>query len=410
MSKGMKESTHEAVSSVTEEDEINLFDLLFVLVKHKRMIVGSCAATFLLVCLITLMLPNIYTATARILPPTPDKGRLGGLSGMLGGMGDLAALAGVQVGTTPADLYVGMLKSRTIADAVIDQFDLMTVHEQEFRTLMYAALNELVRISLGKADGIIEIRVDDEDPQRAAAIANAYVDELKKLNLRINVSTVGRERKFLEERLVVVVRELARAENDLKQFQEEHKAILLDEQTKGLIESIARLKGVQASKEVELGVLLSYQTEQNREVRALRESINQIREQVRLLEQSPSGGPVSSDAVFAAAEVPELGLRLARLMRDYKVQETLFELLTTQYEMAKINEAKNTSPLQVLDEAVAPDRKSKPKRALIVLLATFAVGFVALLMAFVTESLGHLDEDNRQRWEQIKSGLRWRRE
>jgi uncharacterized protein involved in exopolysaccharide biosynthesis len=388
------------------EDEINLLDLLLVLVKNKWLILGPCAATFALACVITLFQPNIYTASARILPPQQEKS---GLSGMPGGMGDLAALAGLRVGGSPGELYVGMLKSRTIADAIIERFDLMRVYDEDSRTRMYRTLDGLISVSLGKADGIIAISVDDEDPQRAADMANAYVEELKTLNVRINLSTVGRERQFLEERLAVVSQDLTQAEYNLKHFQEEHKAIRLDEQTKGLIEAISRLKGEQASREVELGVLLSYQTEQNPQVRALRESISQIREQIRRLEQTPGGKQVSGDSYFVTSEIPELGLQLARLMRDYKVQETLFELLTTQYEMAKINEAKNTSTLQVLDEAVPPDRKSKPKRALIVLLATFAVGFVSVLAAFVREFGRNMSDEDRQRWEQIKVGLRLRR-
>lgn len=388
-----------------DDDEINLLDLLLVLARNWKMLVGTCAATFILACLYTLTLPNIFTATARILPPHQEKG---GLGGMLGGMGDLAALAGVNVGGSSGDLYVGMLKSRTIADAVIDQFDLMMVYDKNYRSEMYTQLNGLVRVSLGKADGIITLSVDDEDPQRAAALANAFVEELKKLNVRLNLSTAGRERQFLEERLAVVGRDLAQAEDNLKRFQEEHKAIKLDEQAKSLIEAISRLKGELASKEVELGVLRSYQTEQNPQVRALRESISQIREQIRRLEQSPGGQQVTEDIFFVTSEVPELGLQFARLMRDYKVQETLFELLTKQYEVAKISEAKNTSTLQVLDDAFAPDRKSKPKRALMVLVATFAAGFLAMLVAFVREFGRNMNDEDRQRWEQIKASLRLR--
>ncbi|WP_305043729.1 GumC family protein [Geoalkalibacter sp.] len=388
-----------------DDDEINLLDLLLVLARNWKMIVGTCVATFALACIYTLTLPNIFTATARILPPQQEKG---GLSSMLGGMGDLAALAGVRVGGSSGDLYVAMLKSRTIADAVIEQFDLMNAYGQESRSQMYDKLNGLMNVSLGKTDGVISVSVDDQDPRRAAALANAFVEELKKLNVRLNLSTAGRERQFLEERLAVVGRDLAQAEDNLKRFQEEHKAIKLDEQAKGLIEAISRLKGELASKEVELGVLLSYQTEQNPQVRALRESISQIREQIRRLEQSPGGQQVAGDVFFVTSEVPELGLQFARLMRDYKVQETLFELLTKQYEVAKISEAKNTSTLQVLDDAFVPDRKSKPKRSLMVLVATFAAGFLAILVAFVREFGRNLNGEDRQRWEQIKASLRLR--
>ncbi len=388
------------------EDEINLLDLLLVLARHWKMIAGSMAATFVLACGVALLMPNVYTGTARILPPNESKG---GLSAMLAGMGDLAALAGVSVGGGSADLYVGMLKSRTVSDAIIDQFDLMTVYDQQYRVKMYEKLGKLVSISAGKKDGIITVNVEDEDPQRAAAIANAYVEELKKLNVKLNLNSAGRERVFLEERLAVVKADLVRAEDSLRQFQETNKAIKIDAQATAIIEAISRLRGELASKEVELGVLLTSHTEQNPQVRALREGIGQIRSQLRRLEDSPSGQKVSQDIFIATANVPDVGLRYARLLRDYKVQETIFELLTRQYEMAKITEAKNTSTLQVLDEAAVPDKKTKPKRALIVLMATFAIGFMAVLFAFVREYGQRMNEEDRRRWEEIRGMMRLRR-
>ncbi|WP_429885679.1 GumC family protein [Geoalkalibacter halelectricus] len=387
------------------DDEINLLDLLLVLVKNKWLIIGTCVATFVLACIYTLTLPNIFTASARLLPPQQEKG---GLSGMLSGMGGLAALAGVSPGGSSADFYVGLVKSRTISDAIIERFDLMNRFEWDSRNGAYQALGNKVNASADRVTGFITISVDDQDPEFAAALANAYVEELQKLNVRINLSTAGRERVFLEERLALVARDLEQAEENLKRFQQEHKTIRLDDQARGLIEAAARLKGELASKEVELGVLLSYQTEQNPEVRALRESIAQIREQIRRLEQLPGGQHVQEDIFLVISEVPELGLQFARLMREYKVQETLFELISKQYEVAKISEAKNTSTLQVLDEAFVPDRKSKPKRALMVLVATFAAGFLAVLAAFIREFGRNLQGEDRQRWEQIKASLRLR--
>lgn len=387
------------------EDEINLLDLLLVLVKNKKMILGAMAATFVLACGITLLMPNIYSSTARILPPQQEKG---GLAAMMSGMGDLAALAGLSAGGSSGDLYVGMLQSRTVADAIIDQFDLMTVYEQEYRVRMHDKLKQLVRISLGKKDGIISISVEDEDPARAAAIANAYVEELKKLNVRLNLGSAGRERVFLEERLAVVKADLVQAEDNLKTFQEKNKAISIDAQATAIIDAISKLRGELASKEVELGVLLTSQTEQNPQVRALREGIGQLKSQLRKLEGSSEGKKISQDIFITTADVPDVGLQYARLLRDFKVQETLFELLTKQYEVAKVSEAKNTSSLQVLDDAAVPDRKSKPKRALIVLMVTVTAGFMAVLWAFVHEFGARMNDEDRQRWHEIRGLLRLR--
>lgn len=381
------------------DDEINLLDLLLVLVKNKRMILGSMVAAFVLACGATLLMPNIYTATARLLPPQQEKS---GLGAMLSGMGDLAALAGISTGGGSADLYVGMLKSRTVADAVIERFDLMQRFKWEKRDDAYSALEGKITIAADKRTGFITVAVDDEDPRFAADLANTYVDELKRLNVQINLSSAGRERVFLEERLAVVKADLAASEDSLREFQQSNKAIKIDAQATAVIETIARLRGEIASKEVELGVLLTSQTEQNPQVRALREGIGQFKAQLRKLEDSSTGRKVSSDVFISAADMPDVGLQYARLIRDFKVQETLFELLTKQYELAKISEAKNTSSLQVLDTAAVPDRKNKPKRSLIVLMATFAVGFISVLIAFIREFGGKMNEEDRKRWEEIR--------
>lgn len=393
-------------SALDAEDEINLLEYLLVIVKHKKMILSFCAIAFVLSCIVTLLQPNIYTATARILPPNDSKG---GLSSMLGGMGDLAALAGISGGGSSADLYVGMLNSRTVADAIIDQFNLMEHFEWEYRSAAYGALQSKVNIALGKKDGIIAVSVEDEDPEFAAKIANAFVEELKKLNIKINLGSAGRERLFLEERLEVVKKDLLQAEDRLQKFQTENKAIKIDDQASAIIGAIAQLKGELASREVQLGVLLSYQTQQNPEVLAVKESVVQLKDQLRKLEQSPVGKNVSEDIFIATSDVPELGIQYARVLRDFKVQETLFELLTKQHEMAKISEAKNTSTIQVLDSAFVPDVKSKPRRSMIVLLMTILAGFAAIFLAFIRENMEQLDEEARQRWKEICELMRLRR-
>ncbi len=268
------------------EEEINLLDYLLVLARNKKMILVTCISALVLSCGASFLLPNIFTATARILPPPSPTS---GISSLLGNVGDLASLAGISTEGSTADRYVGMLQSRTISDAIIDRFDLMKVYDVGYRVKTYQALADHVTVSLGKEDGIISISVDDEDPQRAAAIANQYVKGLKDLNVRLNLSSSGRERVFLEKRLALVKRDLANAEDAMKDFQEKNKAIRIDDQATAIIDAIAQLKAQLASKEVELGVHLSYQTEQNYEVKALREGIAQMKGQIRKLEQSPTG-------------------------------------------------------------------------------------------------------------------------
>ena len=404
MSQNTEQQNSPAVQAT--DDEINLLEYLLVIVKHKKMIFLTCLVTFILTCGITLLMPNIYTSTARILPPQNDKG---GLSSMLGSVSNIAALAGLSVGSGSGELYVGMLKSRSIADVIIDKFDLMKIYDQKYRVETYKILNDAVNFSVGKDDGIITVTAKDEDPKRAADIANTYIEELKKLNIKLNLNNAGRERLFLEERLAVVQNDLSKAEDALKDFQEKNKAIRIDAQASAIIDAFATLKGVLASKEVELGVLRSSQTDQNPQVKALREEITQIREQISQLEQSHDEKTSSADIFLATSEVPELGIQYARLLRDLKVQETLYELVTKQYEMAKISEAKNTSTIQVLDAAMVPDKKSKPRRSMIVLAATFAMGFFALIFAFIREYGQRMDKEDRLLWQKIKENISLKR-
>lgn len=393
--------------SPVAEDEINLLELLLVLVKSKKLILGTMAVVFVLASGATLLMPNIYTATTKILPPQESKAV--GLSAMLSGMGDLAALAGVSAGGGSADLYVGLLQSRRVADSIIERFHLMEKFEWKTRMGAYSVLAAKVKVATEKKGGFITVSVEDKDPQFAADLVNAYVDELKKLNTQITLSSAGRERLFLEERLALVKIDLVQAEERLREFQQRNKAINIDAQATAVIEGISQLKGEVASREVELGVLLTSQTEQNPEVRALREGLVQLKAQLRKLEDSPAGKKVSTDIFIATSDVPDVGLQYARLLRDFKIQETLFELLTKQYEVAKITEAKDSSTIQVLDAGFAPDKKSKPKRSLIVLLATFTAGFVAVFWSFVRAYSTNMQGEDRQRWDEVKAQLLWRK-
>lgn len=393
-------------STETDDDEINLLDLLLVVLKYKKMILITCVATFIVMCGITLLMPNRYTSTARILPPQENQSSL---SSAFSGMSGLAGLAGISVGGSSGELYVSMLESRTISDAIIDHFDFIEKYKLKNRASAYDLLNKQVNISLGNNDGIISIKVEDKDPKLAAVIANKYVDELKKMNIRLNLSTAGRERVFLENRLIAVKSDLLIAEENLKSFQEANKAIRIDAQAAAIIDAIAALKAEIANKEVQLGVLLSYQTEQNPQVKELKEAITQLKSQLSKLEESPENGQTSTGIFIATSEVPELGVQYARLLREFKIQETLFELITEQYELAKINEARDTSTIQVIDDAVMPDRKSKPKRSFIVILTTLLLFFLAIFVAFLLEFIERLKREAPDRWKSFRNHLTFRR-
>lgn len=393
-------TNHELTAKLVDcpYDEINLFDLLLVLAKRWRMIVGVTFVSGVIAAIVTLTMPNIYTATTMILPSQDDKGMMSAMMAQLGG---LTGFAGSLGGPTTSDLYVTMLKSETVKDPIIDRFKLMEVYEAKYRADIYEALDTTSDISLGKKDGVITIAVDDRDPQRAAAIANAYVYELGKVAACISMGGAGKNRVFYEERLATAKADLAKAEDALKAFQSRNKAVSVTDQAKATIEGVAELRAQLAAKEVELGALRQSMTDENQEVKNLKALIGNLRGQIVRLELGTGGG-----AIPGLGSVPQIGQEYVRLMREFKIQETLVELLTKQYEMTKLNEAKDISPFQVLQNAKVPERKIKPKRSLIVVLTMVITGFVMIILAFIREFSERMSGEDRERWAQILAFFR----
>jgi len=341
------------------------------------------------------MLPNIYTARAMILPTQDDKNMTSSMMAQLGG---LASLAGVSVGGGPTttDLYVSLLGSDAIKDPIIDRFKLMEIYKTKFRTQASKRLDQTVSITAGKKDGIVSIYVDEKDPKRAADLANAYVDELGRLLIRLNISGAGQNRAFLEERLIKAKADLAKAEDDLKAFQSKNKTVNAPEQAKASIEGIAKLRAELVSREVQLNSIRRTYTESSQEVKNLKSTVDQLRSQVARLEGSGSGS-----AIPTVGAAPALEQEYIRLMREFKIQESLVELLTKQYEMTRINEAKDVAPFQVILLARTPEIKSKPSRAGIVKSAAVTALFFSLVLAFAKERYSHLEEADKRRWKRL---------
>lgn len=376
------------------EGEINPLELLQVLVKRKMLVVKITAFAALASVAYTLTLPNIYSATAKILPPQKESGS--GLSALLGQTGGVAALAagGLGGGT---DLYVAILKSRSVADAVVQRPELAAAFKGKSAEAARQSASGALKVQGGK-DGIITVTASNKDPKRAALLANAFVDELGRATVRLNLSKAGTERIFLEKRLEVVKRDLKGAEDDLKAFSQSNKIVQVDAQTRASIEGIAHLKAELASKEVQLAVLSSKMTDQNPEVKALQASIRRLKGELGSLAGSAGAG----EGIPAIGNVPGVGLEYSRKLRALKTQEAIYEQLTKQYEMVKLNEAKDSSSVQVLDEAVVPNQKSAPRRSIIVIVSTMTAFFLSVFLVFVQEYLSRISEQDRKILEKIK--------
>ncbi|UPU37621.1 Wzz/FepE/Etk N-terminal domain-containing protein [Geomonas paludis] len=377
-----------------EENEIDLLALLQVLVKRKMVLIKICGVAVIASVVYSLTLPNIYTATAKILPPQKEAGV--GLSALLGQAGALAGLSvsGLSGGN---DLYIGILKSRSVADAVIRAPEIASGFKGKSLEDARGELNAAVKVQAGK-DGIIVVSADDKDPKRAALLANAFVDELSKTTVRLNLSKAGTERSFLEKRLELVRKDLVKAEDELKEFSQRNRIIQVESQAKASIEGIARLKAELSNKEVQLSVLRTKQTDQSPEVKSLERAVQHLKHELNVLE----GTTVKGSAIPSTGTVPGVGLEYARKLREFKTQEAIYEQLTKQYEVAKISEAKDSSSIQILDEAVVPAKKSKPSRSLIVVM-TCAVSFVfSVIVIFVQEYLSKMSDEDRKTFESIR--------
>jgi uncharacterized protein involved in exopolysaccharide biosynthesis len=232
---------------------VGLIDYLQVIAKWSRMIFLVTLVAAVISLVYSLFLPNVYTAKTMILPAQEDKGMMSAMMAQFGGMAALAGVTGVPIGgATAADLYVSMLKSEEVKDPIIDRFKLMEVNKDKYRTDTYKALDKNAVIVAGKKDGIITITVDDKDPKRAAALANAYVEELGNLAIRLNVTGAGQNRTFLEERLGKAKADLARAEENLKAFQSKNKAVQVTAQAEAAIKGVAEMRAKLAAQEVQL--------------------------------------------------------------------------------------------------------------------------------------------------------------
>jgi tyrosine-protein kinase Etk/Wzc len=363
---------------------------LIVVAKRKFFILKFVGTALFLSTIIALLLPKTYTANAKILPPQQSQSMGAMAATALSQLGPLAALAGQGLGVrNPNDVYVGMLRSDTVAYALIDRFSLMKVYGKSLRIDARRRLADRTDIGAGK-DGVISISVDDRSPQRAADLANGYVEELEKLTKTLNITEAGKRRLFFEREVKMANDSLADAEIALKQIQEKTGLILLDSQSKAIIESITSLRAGISAQEVRVQAMRSFATGENPDLVLAEQELATMRVQLDRLER---GQGKRSVADVPIANVPTAGLEYIRKLRDVKYHEALFGLLAKQYEAAKIDEAKDSLIVQQLDKALPPERKSGPLRAMIIISITILALIVAISIALLSESLERAKKD-----------------
>ena len=375
--------------------EISLLDLLIVLARRRWNLLAGTAAAAALAAIVSFLLPNRFTATTVILPPQQNTSSAVALLGQLGSVNPLASLAGSLGLKNPNDLQVAMLKSRTVEDAMIDRFNLTALYREKRKSDARKAFEKVVDIEDGIKDGLIRISVTDKDPRRAAEMANAYVEEYKKFSATIAVTEASQRRLFFEQQLVQAKENLANAEEALKQTQQKTGLIQLDGQARAVIESVAQLRGQVAAKEVQIRAMHQFASEQNPDLQLAEQELAGLQSEVARM--GAASGRSSGDFLMPKGSVPAAGLDYVRKLRDVKYNETIFELLAKQFEMAKIDEARQGSVVQLVDKAIPPDKKSSPKRLLIVACSTIAGFVLAIFWVLFSEALRLARKDPRQR-------------
>jgi uncharacterized protein involved in exopolysaccharide biosynthesis len=388
----MNQTNQINVASSVPEDEVTLLDYWRVIRKRRRLIGGLCVSAVLAALAVSLLLPKIYESTATLLPSLDSKegSGLGALLAATGAGGAAQSLGFSLPGApaTPTDIFVSMLKSRIMADSVIERFDLKALYQAKTMQDARNALQDDTRISISK-EKVIKIIVEAESPQLAADIANFYVSNLDRLNQTLNVSKVGQNRKFIEGRLAETQANLVKTEETLKDFQTRNKTVAVEAQSKAMIEAAAMIQGQIMAQEVQLQVMSGYLSPDNPELSRVRSSIEELKKQLSLLESGKGGkGMLPGDRLHPAMiTVPGLALEYGRLLRELKVQETLYALLISQYEQAKLSEARDTPTVQVLDAAIPAEKKSKPSITLNVIIGGLLALFVGIFLAFFLEYL-----------------------
>ena len=351
--------------------------------------------------LLAFMLPKQYQSTVQLMPPDTQSSSTTMLAALSAKAGSgIGALAGDLLGgNSTGALFLGILRSRTLEDRLVERFQLKRVYGDKLEEDARTRLSNNTGISEDHKSGIISLSVVDHDPARAAAIAQAYGEELERLVSELSTSAAHRERIFLEDRLKVVKHELDQASGDFSRFASQNSAINIPEQGKAMVEAAAVLEGQLIAAESELKGLEEIYTTNNVRVRSVEARVSELRHQLEKLDgdQNPStsgASPVEHSDYPTLRELPLLGVTYADLLRRTKIQEAVYETLTQQYELAKVQEAKETPSVKVLDAASLPERKVFPPRLLIMFWAAL-LGLAASALWVVGETRwGQLDSCN----------------
>lgn len=392
---------------------------------NRRTLLRTVGTSFVLSIFLVLLLPKEYESSARIMPPERGGNSASMLAALVGrgssagSAGGLAGLAGSLL--SPKDngaLFIALLRSGTISGHLIDRFDLQHVYHTRYRDSTAKRLARLTKITEDTKSGVITIVVTDQQRVRARDLAQAYLDELNNIVARVNTSSARREREFIEQRLKTVQRDLQQAQLDLSKYSRENTTIDIKEQTRATVEAGAKLEGQLIANQSELDSLRQIYGDQNVRVRAAQARNSLLRHEMQRAdgqreEQDDTLGTDETHPYPALRQLPQLAVQWANLYRNVRIHETVFDLLSEEYETARIEEVKSIPTLSIIDFPGLPERKSGPHRALIVLTTTFLSAVAVSLLLFAKRSWLAMDHKDERRVLVIAIGKtlrsRWRK-
>ncbi|HEY1804590.1 MAG TPA: Wzz/FepE/Etk N-terminal domain-containing protein [Terracidiphilus sp.] len=374
------------------DGEISLLDLLIVLAERKRTIIWVTAGFAIVSTVVSLLLPVRYTATVTLLPPQQNSSLSTQIAAQFGALGPMAALAGMGGGLlrNPNEMYVAMFKSHAVENAMVQQFDLMHEYHKKYLSDARKKFEHYATVDGSGKDGLIQISVEDHDPRRAVDMANGYVDQFRNLSQHLAITEAGQRRMFFEQQLKQANQNLEDAEEALKGTEQKTGLIQLDSQARALIESAAVLRAQITVKEVQIQGMQTYATGQNAQMVEAQQELDSLKAQLAKL------GGASDDPtgiIVPKGQMTEGGLEYVRRLRDVKYYETIFDILARQFEMAKLDEAKEGAVIQVVDPATIPDKKSFPKRSLIVIGATLGGLMLGIFCALWQAAFYRMKDD-----------------
>ena len=390
MSENATSNAQGSIGDMQDDDEISLLDLLQVIVDNLRLLVLGPLVCGLAALGISFAIAPTFTAKTQFLPPQQQQSSA---ASMLASLGALGGLAGAATGIkNPADQYMAFMKSVSVQDSLIERFKLVEKYEAKLKTDARMALTGSVRIASGK-DGLISVEVDDKNPKFAADLANAHVEELRKLLGRLAVTEAQQRRMFFEKQLQITKENFTKADLALKSSG--INSSVLKSSPASAVEAVARLKAGISVQEVKLGTMRNYLTENSPDFKQALSELASLKSQLAKAENEEPTSLGTTDYV-------------ARY-REFKYQETMFELFAKQFELAKVDESREGAVIQVLDMAEPPERKAKPRKAMISIIATLSSGFTLLLFVFVRSALknAYQDEETKLRMAALKGS--WNR-